>query len=134
MADLPTDMVLMVGSGTILEQGAVAAMGRAFADDPALTAATVVRFPICAPAVSFRAFQWFQTYEYMCNFLSSNGWARQDGLPPLSGAFAAYRRQAVLDVGGFDPDCPVEDYELTHRLRGYAMANGLTCSRGRRAA
>jgi chaperonin GroEL len=29
----------------------------------------------------------------------------------ISGAFAAYRRQAVVEVGGFDPACLVEDYE-----------------------
>jgi hypothetical protein len=61
----------------------------------------------------------------MRNFLSRYAWSRQDGLLLISGAFAAYRRQAVLDVGGFDPDCLVEDYELTHRLRDYAVAHGL---------
>ncbi len=125
MAGLRTEMVLTVDSDTILEQSAVAAMGRSFADDPALTAATGVLFPVCAPTVSGRFFEWFQTYEYMRNFLSRYAWARQDGLLLISGAFAAYRRQAVLDVGGFDPDCLVEDYELTHRLRDFAVANGL---------
>lgn len=69
----------------------------------------------------------------MCDFISCNVRARQDGLPPLSGAFAAYGRQAVLDTDGFAPDCPVEDSELTQRLRGYAVATGLTCSRARGA-
>ena len=125
MTGMTTELVLTVDSDTILEQGAIAAMGRAFASDPALTAATGVLFPVCGPTVSGRLFQWFQAYEYMRNFLSRYAWARQDGLLLISGAFAAYRRQAVLDVGGFDTDCLVEDYELTHRLRDYAVAHGL---------
>ncbi len=45
-----------------------------------------------------------------------------DGLLLISGAFGCYRRGALLAVGGFDPDCLVEDYELTHRLRDHAAA------------
>ena len=125
MAGVGTELVMTVDSDTILEPDAVAAMRLAFARDPALVAATGVLFPICGRDVSGRLFQWFQTYEYMRNFLSRYAWARQGGLLLISGAFAAYRRQAVLDVGGFDPDCLVEDYELTHRLRDYAVAHGL---------
>ena len=44
----------------------------------------------------------------------------------ISGAFAAFRREAVVAVGGFDPECWVEDYELIHRLHRYAAENGLT--------
>jgi cellulose synthase/poly-beta-1,6-N-acetylglucosamine synthase-like glycosyltransferase len=126
MEGVATELVMTVDSDTILEPDAVAAMGRAFASDPALTAATGVLFPVCGRTIGGRFFQWFQTYEYMRNFLSRYAWARQDGLLLISGAFAAYRRQAVLDVGGFDPDCLVEDYELTHRLRDYAVAHDLT--------
>jgi len=42
----------------------------------------------------------------------------------VSGAFAGFRREAVLTVGGFDPACLVEDYELIHRLRRYAVEQG----------
>src|SRR6202012_4824023 len=125
MAEVETELVLTVDSDTILEPDAVAAMRLAFARDPALVAATGVLFPICGRDLSGRLFQWFQTYEYMRNFLSRYAWSRQGGLLLISGAVAAYRRQAVLDVGGFDPDCLVEDYELTHRLRDYAVARGL---------
>jgi cellulose synthase/poly-beta-1,6-N-acetylglucosamine synthase-like glycosyltransferase len=64
----------------------------------------------------------------MRNFLSRYAWARQDGLLLISGAFAAYRRSALLAVGGFDTDCLVEDYELTHRLRHQAVALGVRWS------
>lgn len=122
---MTSPLVLTVDADTLLEPEAVAAMRAAFADDPALVAATGVLFPVCAPTAEGRFFQWFQTYEYMRNFLSRYAWARQDGLLLISGAFAAYRRTAVLDVGGFDPDCLVEDYELTHRLLNHAAEKGL---------
>ena len=126
MAALDTDLVLTVDADTLLEPDALAAMRGGFSADPALVAATGVLFPVCGRSASGRLFQWFQTYEYMRNFLSRYAWGRHDGLLLISGAFAAYRRQAVLDVGGFDPDCLVEDYELTHRLRDHAVAQGLT--------
>ena len=122
----PTELVVTVDGDTLLEPDAIAAMQRAFTDDPALMAATGVLFPVCGPSAGGRLFQWFQTYEYMRNFLSRYAWARQDGLLLISGAFACYRPEPVLDVGGFDPDCLVEDYELTHRLRDHAVNNGLT--------
>ena len=120
-----SDVVMTVDADTLLEPGAIAAMRQAFIADPALVAATGVLFPVCAPTRSGRFFQWFQTYEYMRNFLSRYAWARQDGLLLISGAFAAYRRKAVLEVGGFDTDCLVEDYELTHRLLHHAHAKGV---------
>ncbi len=48
-----------------------------------------------------------------------------DGLLLISGAFAGLRREAVVTVGGFDPECLVEDYELIHRLHRWSVDNGL---------
>ena len=31
----------------------------------------------------------------------------------------------MVAVGGFDPECLVEDYELIHRMRRYALGQGL---------
>ena len=90
---------------------------------PALT-------PQCNASASGRLLQWFQTYEYVRNFLSRYAWMRLDGLLLISGALACYRRQALLEVGGFDPDCLVEDYELTHRMRDYAGRRGLVWRTG----
>lgn len=119
------EIVLTVDADTLLEPGAIAAMRAAFAADPRLVAATGVIRPICGPSVSGRLFEWFQTYEYVRNFLSRYAWARLNGLLLVSGAFAAFRRQAVVDVGGFDPECLVEDYELIHRLHRHAHNRGL---------
>ena len=117
---IDSELVLTVDADTLLEPEALRAMRDAFAIDPALVAATGVLTPVCGPSSQGRLLQWFQTYEYVRNFLSRYAWMRVGGLLLISGAFACYRRRALLAVGGFDPDCLVEDYELTHRLRDHA--------------
>ncbi len=125
LAHVSTELFLTVDADTKLDPDAIAAMRAAFAVSPGLVAATGVLTPVCAGTRSGRLFQWFQTYEYVRNFLSRYAWGRVDGLLLISGAFAGFRRAAVLTVGGFDPDCLVEDYELIHRLRRYGYQHGL---------
>jgi cellulose synthase/poly-beta-1,6-N-acetylglucosamine synthase-like glycosyltransferase len=115
------DVVLTVDADTLLEAHAIAAVRRAFAAEPELVATTGVLTPVCAPTASGRVFEWFQTYEYIRNFLARYAWMRLDSLLLISGAFAGFRRSAALEVGGFDPDCLVEDYELIHRLKRYGV-------------
>ena len=100
-------------------------MRAAFLRDPSLVAATGVLQPICGPSLSGRLFEWFQSYEYVRNFLSRHAWMQLNGLLLISGAFAAFRRDAVIAVGGFDADCMVEDYELIHRLHRHSNDHGL---------
>ena len=64
----------------------------------------------------------FQTVEYMRAFLVGRlGWSRIGALTVISGAFGLFRRQEVLDVGGYDTTTVGEDMELVvklqHRLR-----------------
>ena len=125
MLVMDADIVMTVDGDTLLEPEACAAMSHAFAALPKLVAAAGLLSPVCSRTVSGRFFQWFQTYEYIRNFISRYAWMRAHGLLLISGAFACFRREAVLTVGGFDPDCLVEDYELIHRLRRYSLDRGL---------
>jgi cellulose synthase/poly-beta-1,6-N-acetylglucosamine synthase-like glycosyltransferase len=120
-----TAVVMTVDADTHLAPGAIRAMRRAFAEEPSLVCATGVLVPVCGPSLTGRLFEWFQTYEYIRNFLSRYAWMRVDSLLLISGAFAGFRREAVLTVGGFDPNCLVEDYELIHRLARYSALNDL---------
>jgi len=119
-----TDIFLTVDADTILEPEALAAMRRAFAEDPQLVAACGVLTPVCSGSWTAGFFQWFQTYEYVRAFVSRVAWARAGALLLVSGAFAGFRRAAVLEVGGFDPECLVEDYELIHRLHRQSYETG----------
>ncbi len=114
-----TDLVVTVDGDTLLDLGACGALRATFAADPRLVAATGVMTPVCGPGLTGRLLEDFQTYEYIRNFLSRYAWASMDALLLISGAFAGFRRDAVLAVGGFDPACMVEDYELIHRLQRY---------------
>jgi cellulose synthase/poly-beta-1,6-N-acetylglucosamine synthase-like glycosyltransferase len=125
LAHVQSELMLTVDADTLLDADALAAMRAAFAADPGLVAATGVLTPVCNGTASGRFFQWFQTYEYIRNFLSRHAWARMDSLLLISGAFAGFRRAAVIAVGGFDDDCLVEDYELIHRLRRHGALHQL---------
>lgn len=122
---LNTDIVITLDADTLLAENAIAEMSSAFSSEPALVAATGVLTPVCSNKLTGKFLQWFQTYEYVRNFISRFAWMRVDSLLLLSGAFAGYRRKELVAVGGFDPDCLVEDYELTHRLRRYAFEHQL---------
>jgi len=111
---LDDEVVVTVDADTLLDRDAIRAMRDAFARNPRLVAATGVLLPVCDGSLGGRLFEWFQTYEYLRNFLSRYAWSRMDSLLLISGAFAGYRRQALVEVGGFDADCLVEDYELIH--------------------
>lgn len=123
--EMTTDTVMTVDADTLLDDDATYAMRAAFASEPKLAAAAGILVPVCGKSVSGRVFQWFQTYEYMRNFIARFAWMRADSLLLISGAFASFRRDALVAVGGFDPQCLVEDYELIHRLRRYSVDNGL---------
>ncbi|MGF6607704.1 cellulose synthase/poly-beta-1,6-N-acetylglucosamine synthase-like glycosyltransferase [Paraburkholderia sp. WSM4175] len=122
---MTTDTVMTVDADTLLDDDATYAMRAAFASGPSLVAAAGILVPVCGKSLSGRVFQWFQTYEYMRNFIARFAWMRADSLLLISGAFASFRRDALVAVGGFDPQCLVEDYELIHRLRRYSVDHKL---------
>ena len=125
LARVETDIVVTVDADTILDPDALGVVRRAFAADPDLAVAGGVLTPRCDSTIQGRAFQFFQTYEYVRNFMSRYAWSRIDSLLLISGAFAAVRRDVVMRIGGFDPACLTEDYELMHRVHRHAVDHGL---------
>lgn len=66
-----------------------------------------------------------QTVEYLRAFLAARtGWSAINGLLIISGAFAVFRRAAVVEVGGFATDSIGEDFELCVRLHRKAREEG----------
>ncbi|QYH38491.1 glycosyltransferase family 2 protein [Algoriphagus sp. NBT04N3] len=62
----------------------------------------------------------FQVIEYCRAFLMGRmAWTRINGLMLISGAFGFFRRDLVLNVGGYFPKTVGEDMELVVRMRRY---------------
>lgn len=60
----------------------------------------------------------FQVLEYIRAFLLSRmAWSRMNGLMLISGAFGLFKREVVLEVGGYDTKTVGEDMELVVRIR-----------------
>src|ERR1700739_2788138 len=112
-----TDVVVTMDADTLPAPDAIAAIRHAFGAEPDLVVAGGVLTPVCGKTVRNRTLQWFQTYEYLRNFIARYAWMRVNSLLLISGAFAGFRREAVLTVGGFDPDCPGGGYGALHRIQ-----------------
>ncbi len=118
ISETDADIVVTVDGDTSLDRRAIGVVRQAFSHEPELVGITGVITPVCQPTAIGRIWQFFQTYEYIRNFLGRYAWMRVDCLQLISGAFAGFRRVPVIAVGGFDEACLVEDYELVHRLAG----------------
>jgi len=118
-------LVVTLDADTHLEPGALTAIRRAFSHELQLAAVGGVLSPHCAAGRTGQFFQWFQTFEYVRAFLSRVAWMRVDALLLVSGAFAAYRRDVLQALEGFDASSLVEDYEIIHRLHQHAAEHGL---------
>lgn len=65
----------------------------------------------------------FQIVEYMRSFLLFRlACASQNAVTIVSGAFGLFRRDAVVEVGGFSHDAIGEDFDLTLRLQRHFRA------------
>ena len=59
----------------------------------------------------------FQTMEYLRAFLMARlGWSKIDALTLISGAFGVFRRNILIEIGGFNKDAIGEDFDLIIRL------------------
>jgi cellulose synthase/poly-beta-1,6-N-acetylglucosamine synthase-like glycosyltransferase len=71
-----------------------------------------------------RALERFQVVEYLRSFLfGRSGWDLLGGTLVVSGAFATFHRETVIEAGGFSTDTVTEDMELVVRLRRWAGRN-----------
>jgi len=117
-------IVCFVDADSILDPDALLTVTKPFADDPERVVASggVVRAVNGCRVVAGRVVEtrmprgWLariQVVEYLRAFmLGRAGWSRAGALALISGAFGVYRRDVVVAVGGLDPDCIGEDFEL----------------------
>ncbi|WP_202918458.1 glycosyltransferase family 2 protein [Streptomyces cavernae] len=121
-------LVCMVDADSILDSQALLAVAKPFSDDPMRVVATggvvglangctVVAGRVVEPHVPADLLGRVQVVEYLrAFFLGRTGWSKVGGLLIIAGAFGLFRRDALVAVGGMDPDCIGEDAELVIRL------------------
>lgn len=117
---LDADIVVTLDADTILASNAIMALALAFAGQPSLAVAGGVLQPRCISHWSGGFFEFFQKFEYIYSFVARAGWMKANALLLVSGAFAAYRREVLHQLNGFDANSMVEDYEINHRMYRYA--------------
>lgn len=126
---IDTDLVVTLDADTVIATNALQAFMTDFQNSPNLVASGGVLKPVCRPNRFSRLlncfFEFFQQFEYIFSFLSRAAWYKANALLLVSGAFAIYRTEVLKQVGGFDPDSIVEDYELNHRIYRYALEHDL---------
>jgi len=73
----------------------------------------------------------FQVLEYLRAFLAGRmGWHELDSTLIISGAFGVFRRDLVVDVGGYATDTVGEDMELVVRLHRHCLEKKIPYSIG----
>lgn len=128
------EFVCCVDADSILEDDALQKVMKPFLDDPTVIASggivriangcEVVNGRVVRVGLSRKPLPLFQVVEYFRAFLSGRmGWQSLNALLIISGAFGLFRRQAVIDVGGYDAGTVGEDMELVVRMhRAYRDA------------
>jgi cellulose synthase/poly-beta-1,6-N-acetylglucosamine synthase-like glycosyltransferase len=67
----------------------------------------------------------FQVVEYLRAFLTGRmGWDSMDALLIISGAFGAFRKDVVVDIGGYKTGTVGEDMELVMRIHSVMREKG----------
>jgi cellulose synthase/poly-beta-1,6-N-acetylglucosamine synthase-like glycosyltransferase len=122
------DLVAVMDADSLLEPDAVALAVSAFTADPSRVVACggIVRIAnggrfvdnrLVEPRVRVRGIEATQTVEYLRSFLGSRiAWARLNALLIVSGAFGVFRRDLLIESGGFSKQTLGEDMEVTMRL------------------
>jgi cellulose synthase/poly-beta-1,6-N-acetylglucosamine synthase-like glycosyltransferase len=129
-------LVAVVDADSLLDPDALLVVSKPFADDPVRVVATggMVRVANDCPVVAGRVTDvrmpssWLariQVVEYLRAFLlSREGWSRMGALILISGAFGVFRRDVLVEVGGFLHGSLGEDFELVMRLHRRLRGQG----------
>lgn len=71
-----------------------------------------------------KAIERFQTVEYFRSFLAGRtSWGVTNSMLIVSGAFGVFKKQVVIDVGGYKTDTIGEDMEIVVRIHEYMLRN-----------
>lgn len=121
-------LVCTIDADSILESDALLRAVAPFVEDPERTVAVgatirvangcrIVGGRVVEIGVPTKLLALYQTIEYLRAFLMARlAWSRIGALTIISGAFGVFRRNTVVDVGGYASDTVGEDFELIVRI------------------
>lgn len=67
----------------------------------------------------------FQETEYLRSYVVAKmGWAMLGAIPNVSGGFGLFKKDVVIDAGGFDPQSHAEDMDMTLRMIAHMKETG----------
>ena len=80
---------------------------------------------VVEPRVASRFLPGVQVVEYLRSFLYGRlGWNRLGGNLIISGAFGLFRKEYLLEIGGYRTDSVVEDFDVVVRLHRHLRQRG----------
>lgn len=66
----------------------------------------------------------YQNLEYIRSFIGNRtAWSKYNATPDIAGSFSVWRRDILLELGGYSSDFSCEDIELTFRAHDYIVKN-----------
>ena len=128
-------LVCQVDADSVLDAEALLRASRLFIEDATvvgvggtvrpLNGAVVREGQVVQVSLPRRWIERFQVLEYARAFFTGRaGWSSFGALLIISGAFGVFRREAILEVGGYETDTVTEDMELVMRLHRHYRAVG----------
>ncbi|MBW8826019.1 MAG: glycosyltransferase family 2 protein [Acidobacteria bacterium] len=131
-------LVCAIDADTILDPGALSRLVWEFQSSPdTIATGGIVRIVNGSTVVDGRVIEVktptsilanIQILEYLRAFLGARvGWSRLRMLMIISGAFGLFRRDAVIEAGGWDTSTVGEDAELVLRLHRTRLEQGKPC-------
>ncbi|MFH1690976.1 MAG: glycosyltransferase family 2 protein [Candidatus Omnitrophota bacterium] len=73
---------------------------------------------------SYRPIIAYQNLEYIRSFIGNRmAWSRWNALPIISGGFGIWRRDIIIENGGYAPEFSSEDMEFSFRVRDFIVKN-----------
>lgn len=129
------ELACVIDADTLIENDALQRLVLPFLSDDGLLAAggtirvvngsNVSHGRVVTARAPRRALPGIQTIEYLRAFLFGRlGWNLLGGNLIISGAFGLFRRESVIEAGGYLNDSVGEDVELVVRLRRHGYEHG----------
>jgi cellulose synthase/poly-beta-1,6-N-acetylglucosamine synthase-like glycosyltransferase len=129
------ELVCAIDADTIIEPDALLRMARPFLTrDDVVAAGGTIRVVngsivrggrVITPRAPARLLPGIQAVEYLRAFLFGRlGWNLLGGNLIISGAFGMFRRETLLQTGGYLHDTVGEDMEIVARLRRHGVLTG----------